>query len=586
MNIKNAIQRVTTVVSFTLVIAFLIPATSHGHFIWVYPHDGKIKVVFGEELYPDQAQFLNGLGNMKVRSLKGSDKTLLEMSRMSDGDEGWFEVPQATAGDVVDVECLYGLFGRGDTKMLLDYGAKYIKYSPSLNLVPSNQMNLDVIPQYENGKLKLQAFFKGKPVSGVEFTIRRSPGDDVVQITPENGTIVTEPDSRFIIRAKHTVAQSGEHEGEPYNEQRFYCTLVLDVPTAAKVSLESDSAGALAAETEHLSVTRVTPELPDLPLGLTSFGGTVWDDQIYVVGGKEGKAHSYAKSYQNRTLFQLDTRSPQPTWTELSQCMGLQGLALLAHGQKLYRIGGLEARNAEGEDHDLHSTDRFSAFDLKTKQWTDLPNLPDGRSSFDACIAGDTIYVVGGWTMLGEEDSTWCQESLSFDLSNPNAQWKSFQTPFTVRALAVRAFDNKLYAMGGIGQRGPTDTVHVYDLATEKWREGPSIPAAGSMKAFGCSSVVADNHLLVSTYDGEIYQLNNDMKSWAKIHELGTGRFFHQMLPLTGARFVMVGGAHMEVGKIFETETFQVTENGPDDPTNSNVPKQARQNEKRRSRNE
>ena len=557
MKLKHSLKKITQVVLLTLAVAISIPAASDAHFIWVYPHDGKIKVVFGEELYPDQAQFLNGLGNMKVHSINGGDTTLLEMARMSDGDEGWFEVPQDTAGDVVNVECLYGLFGRGDTKMLLDYGAKYIKYAPSVNLIPSPAMNLDVIPQYQNGKLTLKAYFQGKPVPDVEFTIRRSPGDDVVQVTPETGTIVTEPDSRFIIRGKYTVEEPGEHNGEKYNEKRFYCTLVLDVPTASTVTAETES---VSLSDEPFSVSEANDNLPDLPLGLTSFGGAVLDDQIYVVGGKEGKAHSYAKSYQNRTLFCLDTRAKKPTWTELSQCMGLQGLALLAHGHKLYRIGGLEARNAEGEDHDLHSTDQFAAFDLKTKQWTGLPNLPDGRSSFDACLSGNTIYVVGGWTMLGDEDSVWCTESLSFDLSDPKAKWKTFETPFTVRALAVRAFENKLYAMGGIGERGPTDGVHVYDLATEKWHEGPNIPAEGSMKAFGCSSVVTDNHLLVSTYDGEVYKLNADGKSWTQVHELLNGRFFHQMLPLTGQRFVMVGGAHMEVGKIFETETFQVNQ--------------------------
>ena len=39
---------------------------------------------------------------------------------------------------------------------------------------------------------------------------------------------------------------------------------------------------------------------------------------------------------------------------------------------------------------------RFARFDPESNSWEDLPPLPEGRSSLDAAVVGDTLYVVGG----------------------------------------------------------------------------------------------------------------------------------------------------------------------------------------------
>ena len=297
---------------------------------------------------------------------------------------------------------------------------------------------------------------------------------------------------------------------------------------------------------------------------MTSFGATVVDNQIFVIGGKSGKAHAYAKSYQNKDVFCLATDGSNNEWQTVSENHGLQGLAIVGYDRKIFRIGGLEARNKEGEDDDLHSVADFKQFDPTTQTWTDLPPLPQGRSSIDACVVGNYVYVVGGWTM-GDEDAVWATDMLKFDLSNLNGKWEKVGVPFKTRALAVEGNNDQLVAVGGLKEDGgPTDEVYIYDFKTKKWSEGPAVPTPGRMKAFGCSTTSVAGHVLASTYDGGIYELAADNSGWVKIHQLDDGRFFHQMLPISENQFALVGGSHMQTGSNFDIEVFEAVANDKD----------------------
>ena len=133
-----------------------------------------------------------------------------------------------------------------------------------------------------------------------------------------------------------------------------------DKPMSAEIAPSNPAA---------LKLKAVETDFADFPKGMTSFGAAVVGSQIYVIGGKSGKAHAYAKSYQNRDVFSLATDGSDNEWQTVSENHGLQGLAIVGYGNKVYRIGGLEARNKEGEDDDLHSVADFKKFDPSTKSW-------------------------------------------------------------------------------------------------------------------------------------------------------------------------------------------------------------------------
>lgn len=298
-------------------------------------------------------------------------------------------------------------------------------------------------------------------------------------------------------------------------------------------------------------------KLPDLPHPVTSFGGAVIGNNIYIYGGHAGDAHDYYLDGQSKSLWRLNLDG-KPKWKEVSQGPSLQGLAMVAHNGKLYRLGGFTAKNKQGEEQDLWSVADAASFDPAANQWADFPALPEPRSSFDAAVAGTKIYVIGGWQLQGKGDSIWHKTAYELDLSQAEPKWQKLaEPPFERRALSVAALGDKIYAIGGMKQDGPTTEVHAYDIASGQWSPAPAIPGKG-MEGFGSASFASAGKLYVSTFSGLLYRLSDDGQAWEKVQKLERDRFFHRMLPIGDNRLVFIGGASMATGKFAEVDVVTV----------------------------
>lgn len=289
-----------------------------------------------------------------------------------------------------------------------------------------------------------------------------------------------------------------------------------------------------------------------LPVGLTSFGAAIVDQALYVYGGHTGEAHSYSREEQSARLQRLELGS-NSKWQTISEDQRLQGLALVPHGTDLIRIGGFSARNKEGEEADLQSTSSVRRFDTRTGTWTDLASLPEPRSSLDAVILGDEIYVVGGWSLTGGDKSNWLETAWSLDLSDASNTWTPLPSPpFRRRAIALAAHDGKVYALGGMNPDGPTTDAQVYDPATRHWSAVPQLPGK-PFEGFGASAWSWKGQLFVSTNQGHLLRLTQDGDAWQDAGELQSKRLFHRMLPHAEG-LILVGGVNMEEGKYHELE--------------------------------
>lgn len=306
---------------------------------------------------------------------------------------------------------------------------------------------------------------------------------------------------------------------------------------------------------------RIPPdlEIADIPVGVTSFGGAVLGTRMFFFGGHQGDAHSYSESGQNRNLYMLDLRKPEK-WKVLAEGPPLQGLAMVGYRGKLYRLGGFHARNQEGEEHDLQSVADFYAFDLKSRKWEKMPDMPEPRSSFDAVIRKGIIYVVGGWALNGDQPTQWSKTAWSFDLNRTDATWEKLpDPPFQRRALSLGAQGNRIVAIGGMQPKGgPTRKVALFDLKSSSWSDGPELPGSNNMEGFGSSCFNVGGQVIVSTYGGNVYRLAKDFSRWEPLKKLDTGRFFHRLLPLGKDRFALIGGANMEIGKLDAVEVHSV----------------------------
>jgi len=298
--------------------------------------------------------------------------------------------------------------------------------------------------------------------------------------------------------------------------------------------------------------------LPDLPFGITSFGAALVDQQLYVCAGQRGPAHAYSREGFSDQFLRLDLRSPKK-WETVGTVPRGAGLAMVAYGGKIYRIGGFEARNEHGQPDDLHSTRDFNGFDPATGKWEALTPLPRARSSHDAAVVGSRVIVVGGWELRGTEPTIWDDTAISADLSAEHPTWEELsKTPFHRRALAVGEARGKIYVLGGMQDKGGiTTTTYVLDLATKKWSPGPKLPGAGQFEGFGGAAATCNGQLYTTTYSGKIWRLSEDGQAWQEAGTLSAPRFFHRLLCENGS-LIVLGGANMETGKELSVEMIPV----------------------------
>src|SRR5690606_41913543 len=74
-------------------------------------------------------------------------------------------------------------------------------------------------------------------------------------------------------------------------------------------------------------------------------------------------SHQYSVDAQSDRLMRMQVA--EGTWEVIAKVPRLQGLAMVAHGQSLYRIGGFEARNQAGEEHEDRKSTRLNSSHVK-----------------------------------------------------------------------------------------------------------------------------------------------------------------------------------------------------------------------------
>ena len=557
--------------SIAITALALLPGIASAHFIWLVPGSGdsqsKVYVYFGEDAEDSSPDYLARVADAKLLSVaaKGQVTPLTLVKTDSNLTADSANVSSAVVVAIHDM----GVLDRGDSKFRLKYYAKTGPDAASSVWQQSDcadQLALDVVPNLQGAELKLLVHFQKQPAVGADIKVIRPGADDFEGTTDASGMVTLDVADAglYAIRTRFVEAVGGHLEDQSYPETRHYTTVTLPVSKA-------ESPG-------------VADRLQPLPQPVTSFGAAVLDDALYTYGGHTGGAHSYSDAEQGRQLMQLNLKTG--IWKGLAEGPGLQGLALVAHGNRLYRIGGFTAKNAEGEDHNLWSQNDVASIDPETAEWTELPPLPERRSSHDAAVVGDAIYVVGGWAMSCLDQTQWHSTAWKLDLKQQPLHWQPIAAPpFERRALAAAANHGKLYIIGGMNHDGgPTTETAVYDPASDAWSKGPSLyvkpdpevadgeeeksqrrnMSGGAMTGFGASAFATGGHLYVTTVQGTLQRLSDDGSQWELVSGTPTGRFFHRLLPLDQSHLLVVGGSNMSTGKFEEVEVLDVTAKTPE----------------------
>ncbi|NQV27257.1 MAG: hypothetical protein HQ518_23155 [Rhodopirellula sp.] len=389
-----------------MTLVMLSPAIARAHFLWLVIEPAiepaRVQVYFGEAAEPDDPDLLDRVVKAEVWSAGGRGK-LQPLVLKKNEESLTAALTDRTQQNPAILKYTYGVVTRGDSTFLLNYYAKTYPFSlPGTwqEIHDAERLPLEISPTRDGNSTVLRVSWKGEGAPGCGVVIA-GPGIDgkLEGSTDEAGDFRCElPEAgTYSIRARLIEDQTGKFEDKEYSTIRHYSTLTLhNVPS------EFQSA-------KH--------KLPELPQGITSFGGAIVGDTFYVYGGNYGSAHEYTNEEQSNDLWALNLAAGSE-WKKASTGPRLQGLAMVAHDGLLYRVGGFTAMNQEGEEQDLQSQASVAQFNPKTSVWKELPSLPEPRSSHDAAVLGDTLYVAGGWDMPGAgKDRVWHQTAWTLDLS-------------------------------------------------------------------------------------------------------------------------------------------------------------------------
>lgn len=511
----------------TLLLVGLTVASSQAHFVFIVPaRDGATAaVVLSEELGPDEAVDIGKVagGKLYVRDAAGKDTSI-------EGAATKHALTVALPGvgpRVVFGSVAYGVMQKGGARpYLLTYHPKALVGTvPTDKARVGDKLPAELVPLTDGGEVRLKLLAGGNPVPAAEVTVLKPDGSKAKLKTGEDG--LTTPlggSGRFGAWARYVEQKSGEHNGKKYEEVLHYPTLVFD--------------------------TVGSSPYPPLPAAVSSLGAIECDGYLYVYGGHIGRTHSYDTKAVLGTFHRLKLDGGTK-WEELPGGPILQGMNLAAYAGKVYRVGGMQPRNAPGEPSDNHSVTDVARFDPKVGKWEPMPSLPAGRSSHDVVVSGNKLVVVGGWDQRGKgQKAVWHDTALVLDLVAKKPEWESIPQPFKRRALTAAAVGPKVYVIAGLGEVSGDKRVDVLDLEARKWGTGPTLPG-GNRVAFAPAAGVVGGRVVVNTFEGPVYRLNAAGDGWEKVGDAANKRMVARLVPF-GADVLLVGGANgtANVGQI------------------------------------
>jgi hypothetical protein len=532
---------------------------SHAHFLFIVPSgQSDARVILSETLNPDADVNVEVVSAAKLvaRNADGTEAPLA-LGKLADGSAFSVVVPEATSV-IYGIDDL-GINSRGGkANWLIYYPKAIVGESLASPVLIGGATPVELVPAGAPGATTLQLLVDGKPKADASVTIILPDGTNRELKTAADGrTPALTQSGRYGAWARDWQDWPGEKEGKAYEQVRRYATLVFDVqgtPPLAVAATSQPAADAKAAESTHVSASaphaipaktplvRAEPLGVSLPEATSSFGAVALDGWLYVYGGHIAPTHEYSTAAVSNKFHRLDLYYGRK-WIDLPAGPAVQGMNLVAHAGKIYRVGGMQPVNAPGTPADNRSLADVAAFNPATGKWESIPPLPEPRSSHDVAIVGDSLYVLGGWNLQGSavEASAWPETMYALDLRTPGASWMAIPQPFKRRALIAAVLDGKLFAIGGFdSDNRPSRRVDVYDPKNQSWTRGPGLPGE-AMNGFSPAACVQDNQLFVSVGDGGLYRFNVNENIWEPVGT-STPRIVHRLVPF-GARILILGGA-------------------------------------------
>ena len=204
-----------------------------------------------------------------------------------------------------------------------------------------------------------------------------------------------------------------------------------------------------------------------MPAALNHANIAVIDGKIYYFGGLEATDFTYWKATGASAVYHPSTDK----WTILSSMpegRAIGSAATLVVGETIYLPGGLLYTNTT---HDQEgTTTMFTSYNLRTKKWKILPDLPAPRDHAGKGIYGDMLYVLGG-RAFGNKNVV--DTVFGFNLSSHSWSTRFAPMPTPRGGVASATIGSQIFTAGGEGNPNTSTAIfpqmQAYDAARNTW---------------------------------------------------------------------------------------------------------------------
>ncbi|XP_078136632.1 kelch-like protein 40b [Sander vitreus] len=237
------------------------------------------------------------------------------------------------------------------------------------------------------------------------------------------------------------------------------------------------------------------------------------ENQIFVAGGlffdeqnKEDPLCSY--------FLQYDPVSAD--WLGMPPLPSPRFLFGLAEAENfIFVLGGRELKEQE------HTLDSVLVYDRQSFKWGESESLPYPVYGHATVTHNDVVYVIGG-----KGDTKSCLKKMcAYDARK--FEWKELAPMKVARSLfGAIVHKDKIYVAAGVTDTGLTDTVEVYDIATNKWSDFVAFPqersslnlvsVAGLLYAVGGFAMMPleDSDEIVPKEMNDIWRFDETERKW------------------------------------------------------------------------
>ncbi|MDN5859783.1 MAG: DUF1668 domain-containing protein, partial [Pseudonocardia sp.] len=172
---------------------------------------------------------------------------------------------------------------------------------------------------------------------------------------------------------------------------------------------------------------------------------------------------------------------------------------------------------------------RVDQYDIAANAWTPLPPMKTPRHGLALAAVGTTVYAFDGAAKPSHDASTAIAESLVLPPRRlaPAAAWRAVGDAPIARQFAGSAVVNgRMWVVGGLTANEATAAVYAYDVAINRWTQGPDLP-------------IPLHHVMAVNFKEELWVLGG----WTPADGNPSGRTSDRV-------FALRGGAWVEMPKL------------------------------------